>query len=120
MAEKQIKCRDMFSVAMQGKYTCSNILHRASKCVQGRCKLVVLMEYQSTFFFILDNDHEGRRGGELPFVVHYQQSRLNVLNVQCIAAQRCITIDLVHTLNCLHSHAFMFNAEVSIMIDSSK
>ncbi len=70
--------------------------------------------------FFLDNDHEGRREGKLSFVVHYQQSRLNVLNVQCIAAQTCITVELVHALNWLHSHAFMFNAEVSIMIDSSK
>jgi len=95
-----------------------NILQRASKCVQGRCKLVVLMEYQSTFFFFLDNEQQ--MTGKLSFVVRYQQSRLNVLNVQCIAAQRCITVELVHALNCLHSHAFMFNAEVSIMIDSSK
>ena len=57
----------MFSVAMQGKNTCSKILQRASMYVQGRCKLVVLMEYQSTFFFFVDHDHEWRRGGKVSF-----------------------------------------------------
>ncbi len=44
--------------------------------------------------------------GKLSFVVYFQQSRLNVLKVLCIAAQICTTVQLVHerqlsTFSCL-------------------